>query len=642
MTRSFKNRKFGETANRHLESSVMASGRSRDRRSYFALQDRLGNRATSRLVQDLRGSGQPLSDASRDHFESSFNRPLSDVRIHDDSESNALAASLQARAFTVGNHIVFGQGEYRPDATNGRRLLAHELTHALQQPSLETSSVGSLNDAAPSAEAEARLAVVKGETEGAQVAVDSTRPLAIAAEGPEQHPGRDHHGAALLWWYFLRPMGVRYGDYLNGEGLLFGATRNPELSARQLNALSGLLWASHYQNSTIGGESPEYSAGWDMFQHLSGDTSPELSLASLAFPGDLGDFLGEAGEAAFEDHPWWLLLYASSLQGIISGTQAGIGDDISFLSLFDAALEDWFKAPTGLGRLYDINDRDDPQWSPYPFWGRPSGLSLDWTGREEDSTSPEGISLKAGVNLAEILGWYPEDDDEEVRRRYRGWEIYPYMDFAHQWGEAGESEVALPRTRFLLGSLLGANRFYGELGAGADFTPGSELNEVYGRANLFVRDLGPLALGQLGAEMSYRPDIGDLWRLNAGAEFNMVDNSVADLVLGLRAGGLLPGGDRDGALDLGARLALMFHVPLSGYRDPFDLGFDVSTSWRTRDPFDAASDRLFGLRAGVNLLDLFSVNFEYNNREGPLPLTGRPEDDLRFMIMFGEGIFRRR
>ena len=84
-------------------------------------------------IEMLRGGGMPLPGSEREFFESRFGRDFSGVRIHRDAEANRLAGVLNARAFTKGNHIVFGPGRYAPGTASGRRLLAHELTHVAQQ-----------------------------------------------------------------------------------------------------------------------------------------------------------------------------------------------------------------------------------------------------------------------------------------------------------------------------------------------------------------------------------------------------------------------------------------------------------------------------------------------------------------------------
>jgi len=83
----------------------------------------------------LTGGGSKLPRAVRDDFEQRFARPLDHVRIHTGGEAAVAACSLAARAFTVGSDIVFGRGEFAPDTGDGRRLLAHELTHVIQQAS---------------------------------------------------------------------------------------------------------------------------------------------------------------------------------------------------------------------------------------------------------------------------------------------------------------------------------------------------------------------------------------------------------------------------------------------------------------------------------------------------------------------------
>ena len=77
--------------------------------------------------------GQPLSDSLRSYFEPRFGQDFSDVRVHSDRSAAEAARAVNARAFTAGRDIVFGEGQYTPNTTGGKRLLAHELTHVVQQ-----------------------------------------------------------------------------------------------------------------------------------------------------------------------------------------------------------------------------------------------------------------------------------------------------------------------------------------------------------------------------------------------------------------------------------------------------------------------------------------------------------------------------
>ncbi|MGB1254077.1 MAG: eCIS core domain-containing protein, partial [Candidatus Promineifilaceae bacterium] len=91
------------------------------------------NAGVENRVNKLDGGGEPLSDSSRSFFESRMGADFSDVRIHRDASSAELSQDLNARAFTTGNNIAFNSGEYNPGTPDGDRLLAHELTHTVQQ-----------------------------------------------------------------------------------------------------------------------------------------------------------------------------------------------------------------------------------------------------------------------------------------------------------------------------------------------------------------------------------------------------------------------------------------------------------------------------------------------------------------------------
>jgi len=84
-------------------------------------------------ISALRGGGQPLPASTRAFFEPRFGCDFSRVRVHADDRAAETAHALNARAFTVGHDVVFGRGQYAQGTVDGGRLLAHELTHVLQQ-----------------------------------------------------------------------------------------------------------------------------------------------------------------------------------------------------------------------------------------------------------------------------------------------------------------------------------------------------------------------------------------------------------------------------------------------------------------------------------------------------------------------------
>lgn len=86
------------------------------------------------IVHDvLRSTGQPLDAETRSFFEPRFEHDFSHVRIHTDARAAESAQAVNALAYTLGRNIVFGAGQYQPESAAGKQLLAHELTHTVQQ-----------------------------------------------------------------------------------------------------------------------------------------------------------------------------------------------------------------------------------------------------------------------------------------------------------------------------------------------------------------------------------------------------------------------------------------------------------------------------------------------------------------------------
>ena len=92
----------------------------------------VGRRLAAR-IQRVRGAGQPLDPATRAFMEPRFGRSFANVRVHTHGEAAVISRVLNARAFTVGRDVVFGDMQYAPRTREGRKLIAHELTHVVQQ-----------------------------------------------------------------------------------------------------------------------------------------------------------------------------------------------------------------------------------------------------------------------------------------------------------------------------------------------------------------------------------------------------------------------------------------------------------------------------------------------------------------------------
>ncbi len=108
------------------------------------------NEVPQSVHQVLRSPGQPLDSATRAYMEPRFGHDFSGVRVHADAGAAESARAVNAHAYTVGKDVVFGRGQFAPHTSAGRQLLAHELTHVVQQSQSSTNqplAVGPANDA---------------------------------------------------------------------------------------------------------------------------------------------------------------------------------------------------------------------------------------------------------------------------------------------------------------------------------------------------------------------------------------------------------------------------------------------------------------------------------------------------------------
>src|SRR5262245_17642500 len=118
----------------------MSSGAGEEETEENAVQRKSNSEASSKMpsgtdsyIQSMGGGGRPLSRAEAQYYEPRFGRSFKDVRIHTGAAADQASRSINARAFTLGKNIAFAEGEYDSSSDAGRRLMAHELTHTLQQ-----------------------------------------------------------------------------------------------------------------------------------------------------------------------------------------------------------------------------------------------------------------------------------------------------------------------------------------------------------------------------------------------------------------------------------------------------------------------------------------------------------------------------
>jgi len=211
----------------------------------------------------LRSPGQPLDKASRAYFEPRFGQEFGDVRVHTGMVAAQSARDVSAHAYTVGQNIVFAAGRFAPATQTGRRLIAHELTHVVQQHATANGSL-SLGRPGDLAERDAER-TVNGVMSGRQEAFRSTesvaRVLRRSPDPPTQPtpspptwlPANATHLQGDIWEVHITGLGrspVGPHDQMQGYLRVFNQNRPPNVE-RMVSA------------HIIGGEHMK-DLGWEM------------------------------------------------------------------------------------------------------------------------------------------------------------------------------------------------------------------------------------------------------------------------------------------------------------------------------------------------------------------------------------------
>lgn len=144
------------------------------------------------LVQEaLNSPGRPLDSETRSFMEPRLGYDLSGVRVHNDGPANESARALHASAYTTGSHVVFGNASYAPETATGRRLIAHELTHVVQQaqgPVHGVESTPGLSVSDPSDKFEQQARGMAGAIGNSQMPVSNDAVSSLPASRPVQNP----------------------------------------------------------------------------------------------------------------------------------------------------------------------------------------------------------------------------------------------------------------------------------------------------------------------------------------------------------------------------------------------------------------------------------------------------------------------
>lgn len=177
-----------------------------------SLQQSVGNRAVQRLIaqrsgqgsfelddattnriDNQRGGGQALDGSIQTQMGPATSHDFKDVRVHTSPESDNLNRELGAKAFTTGNDVFFREGQYDPHSSSGQELIAHELTHVVQQNSGRVSGTGKMTVHPPDdvfeqeadTVAKSNLGSITGSEVQRQV---ETEPGSVEEEEEEESP----------------------------------------------------------------------------------------------------------------------------------------------------------------------------------------------------------------------------------------------------------------------------------------------------------------------------------------------------------------------------------------------------------------------------------------------------------------------
>ena len=230
----------------------------------------------------LRSPGLPLEEGLRSFMESRFGHDFSGVRVHADAQAAASARAVNALAYTVGPDLVFGAGRYAPSSADGRRLLAHELTHVVQQtgggaraaaPAGSAWTIGAPDDrfereadrmaaavvqpghpdAAPSAvPAPARAGGLQRQPAAADATLPALQDKALRqlAQFPQKALARWQRLKVRERDAVLRAMTDRYGEAFAGSFIEYAfGIRKPELSGALAQSTPKALAVKGYRHA---------------------------------------------------------------------------------------------------------------------------------------------------------------------------------------------------------------------------------------------------------------------------------------------------------------------------------------------------------------------------------------------------------
>jgi len=203
-----------------------------------------------RSIEQARGGGHGMDQHTQARMEHAFGADFSGVRIHTDARADSMSQALSARAFTTGQDVFFRQGEYNPGASDGRELLAHELTHVVQQTGglHRAMSVSDPDDPLEREAEEMARALMRNEHAPPAARGPQRQPETLTAEEDEER--KRPEGAPVHRQALPAPMLPEPDEDAKEDGAPQQADRASTVVSRTAETRALPKWGSSYFNKS--------------------------------------------------------------------------------------------------------------------------------------------------------------------------------------------------------------------------------------------------------------------------------------------------------------------------------------------------------------------------------------------------------
>jgi hypothetical protein len=398
---------------------------------------------------------------------------------------------------------------------------------------------------------------------------------------------------------------------------IFDLSESRKLASKEIMALWNISNALVYRSYT-GYKDVGFGDAVKIAESLSGVSDTYISLASLLLQKDLDKYISDEVPDLVKKNLGIILLAGLLIQGGVTAVQYATSSEANFTSLVNPVLTSFTAPPVGLTNPLILENIADPRFKS-PFLKPSLGPDVNYTEKTKDPKVSPTLDVNLGLNLASFGDLYPKT--EEDKKKYKGFELYPFFNFTRSYAQATEAGKE-QQDKYFTGIFIGDKGVYTLLEAGLIKGPLGVI-ETYGKGGLVFRNFGGLRLLSVDAEADQRGSI-TRGRLNAATQIEFVDNEKWQFILGGTLGGLFPGAGKPGAVDFGATASLYYKDYSSDKKDVYKTGGELAFTSRLQDPFDATSRQLFTFKAGLVFKGIVRLGLQYDQISGTGPINTFP------------------